>query len=179
MAADPTETGLNRAELMHPWSRINLILAAALAILLIADFWPTAGSAYPPLTSLTADVIEHIRIERDARLQIGLQRQDGGWRLNHPDDAAASIERVQQLLAVLRAPVFYGFPAEGDLDRFGLTEPTLLLHLSGPSGERHIAFGDREPNQSGRYVLVDDEVRVIDDLFFNLLSLPPRHFRGD
>ena len=39
-----------------------------------------------------------------------------------------------------------------------------------------IRFGDREPNQVGRYVLVDGRVEVIDDLFFNLMSLPANHF---
>ena len=164
---------------MHPWSRTNLILAATLAVLLVADFWPSGRTPYPPLTSLAEEVIDHVRIERDDRLQIALQRQDGGWQLSHPEPAKASTERVQQLLAVLRAPVFYDFPADDDLDRFGLAEPSLLLRLSSPSGEWHIGFGDREPNQSGRYVLVDGQVRVIDDLFFNLLSLPPRHFLGD
>jgi hypothetical protein len=49
-----------------------------------------------------------------------------------------------------------------------------VLQLDG----LRVAFGDRDPSQQARYTLVDGEVRVIDDLFYNLVTLPVRHFSG-
>ena len=38
--------------------------------------------------------------------------------------------------------------------------------------EVRVAFGDRDPAQRSRYVLMDGTIKVIDDVYFNLLTLP-------
>ena len=101
-----------------------------------------------------------------------MQREGEGWRLVHPRPAAADEHRVAQLLAVARAPVLRSFPAGPDLAQFGLDPPSVVLQID----DTRLTFGDRDPTQHYRYVLFDDEVRVIDDVYFNLLSLPAQHF---
>jgi len=67
------------------------------------------------------------------------------------------------------------FPATGDLARYGLATPGAVLQLNN----LRLRFGDRDPSQTSRYILVNDRISVIDDVYFNLLSLPPSHFTGD
>lgn len=165
---------------MHPWSRINLVLALLVAALVIADLWPASTGGLAPLTRLAPGEVGTVRVERGNRLHLSLQRTDQGWQLTHPDQAAAREERVNQLLAVLGAPRRYSFPGDADLARFGLAAPAAILRIQGASfDDVELLFGDRDPGQSGRYVLVGDDIAVVDDLFFNLLSLPAQHFIGD
>ncbi len=160
---------------MSPWGRVNLALAVLAAALLALHLWPGAGQDAARLTSVDPAAVQQVRIERADRLEIALERQAVGWRLTHPLEAPALPRRVEQLLAVARAPVHQAFAAEGGLERYGLTRPAAVLQLDG----LRVAFGDRDPSQRRRYTLIDGEVRVIDDVFYNLLTLPARHFRGD
>jgi hypothetical protein len=81
---------------------------------------------------------------------------------------------------VARAPVRYTFAAPTELARYGLSPPTAVLHIDGPEiSPTALAFGDRDPGQNQRYVLHAGEIRLIDEVFFSLLSLPPSHFTAD
>jgi len=160
---------------MKGWTRVNLLLAAFAAILLALELWPAATPEQRALTDLALDAVAELRIERGDRLQIALRRDDAGWRLVHPHEATALPGRVEQLLAIARAPVLRRYPAHAGLAQYGLDNPQAVLQL----GATRLAFGDRDPSQQLRYVLAGDEVRVIDDVYFNLLTLPARHFTGD
>ena len=160
---------------VHPWTRINLALFLLMLLLLALDRWPAAEAPFTPLTAIDPQALQEIRIERGDRLHLALIRQGSDWLLQHPRVGRAQTSRMQPLLAIARAPVRYAFAAGSDLARYGLADPAAVLRL-----DTHVLiFGDRDPSQAGRYVLVDGEVRVIDDVFFNLLSLPPKHFIGD
>ncbi len=160
---------------MNFWTRVNLLLGALAAILLAMHLWPGGTQAQRPLTDLAPDSITALRVERGDRLEISLQRDPAGWQLVYPHSSAAQERRVQQLLAVARAPVQRRYPVTDDLGQYGLDRPHAVLQLDST----RLAFGDRDPTQRLRYVLADGEVRVIDDVYFNLLTLPARHFTGD
>lgn len=159
---------------MNRWSRVNLILALLAVALLLAHLWPAGKASLKPLTQLAEADISQIRVERGNRLQLALKRNEEGWLLTHPSQAATEERRVQQLLAIARAPVEHEFPADSGLAPYGLDAPRAVLQLNG----LRLLFGDRDPAQDSRYVLVHDRVRVIDDVYFNLLSLPASHFTG-
>ena len=159
---------------MNRWTRVNLALALLTVSLLILHLWPTQATARKPLTGLAQAEISQIRVERADRLQLALQRAEKGWRMTYPREAAADERRVQQLLAIARAPVQHEFAVDAGPDRYGLSKPGAVLQLDG----LRLLFGDRDPSQDSRYVLVNDRIRVIDDLYFNLLSLPASHFTG-
>ncbi len=159
---------------MNRWTRANLLLGLLVATLLTLHLLPPAPT-HPALTRLDEDRVTSVRVEQGNRLQLALQKGEQGWRLSHPRAVEARTERVRQLLAIARAPVQQAFPAEGDLARYGLDKPGAVLQLD----QQRLAFGDRDPGQASRYVLADGEIRVIDDLYFNLLKLPASHFSLD
>jgi len=159
---------------MNAWTRTNLVLAGLAVVLLALELWPGAGPARHPLTGLDTERINAVRIERDDRLQLALRRHDDGWRMTHPTDSAARPRRVAQLLGVARAQIVHDL-GDADLARYGLESPKAVLRLDALT----IAFGDTDPTRQGRYVAIDGAVRVIDDVYYKLLTLPPRHFRGD
>lgn len=160
---------------MNRWTRANLLLAVLVAVLLAAHLWPAGSTDHRPLTGLSEAEITSVRVERSDRLRLAMQRDDKVWRLTHPQRAEARIQRVRQLMAIARAPVQQAFPATDDLARYGLARPGAVLQLN----DLRLLFGDRDPGQNSRYVLVNDRIRVIDDVYFNLLSLPASHFTGD
>ena len=160
---------------MNRWDRINLALALLAATLLILHLWPAGTTGSKRLTTLDEAGISLVRVERADRLQLALQHDETGWRLTHPRQAQAETRRVQQLLAIARAPVQQEFPAGPELVRYGLEKPAAVLQLN----QLRLLFGDRDLGQNNRYVLVDQRIRVIDDVYFNLLSLPASHYAGD
>jgi hypothetical protein len=160
---------------MNRWTRVNLLLGAIAAALLTLQLWPAAPTAGTTLTALEAAGISSIRIERSNRLHLAFEHDAGGWRLVHPKQAAAQDHRVQQLLALAYVPVQDDFAADGDLTKYGLDTPEAVLQLD----RLRLSFGQRDPSQRSRYVLVDGRVRVIDDVYFNFLTLPSTHFTGD
>ncbi len=161
--------------LSDPWSRLNLILAVLLIALLAADRWPASTADTERLTQLERARVADIRVERDGRLTLHLQRTAGGWALRYPHDRAARTQRVQQLLAITQAPVQRALGTQHALARYGLEPAMAVVQFD----QTRLAFGARDPSQRGRYVLVDGEVRLIDDIYFNLLTLPARHFAED
>lgn len=161
---------------MTRWTRINLLLALLAGVLATLLSWPGDGPVDGDrLTDLAPERITTVRVERARRLSLALQRDAGNWRLTHPRDAAADGRRVNQLLAIALARVTQRFPVDGDDARFGTAAPAAVLQLN----DRRLAFGARDPTQRSRYVRVGDEICVIDDLYFNLLTLPAKHFVVD
>lgn len=160
---------------MNPWSRINLTLAVSAALLLAVVLWPVEDGDQARLTALDIAQVSRLRIERGDRLVLALQHVDGDWRLDYPTEGPALQRRVEQLLAVARAPVQSRYPAGDDLAPYGLDHPQAVLQLD----DLRLAFGQRDATQHSRYVLADGEIHVIDDLYFNLLGLPASHFAAD
>ena len=161
--------------LSDPWVRVNLILALGLAVLLLIDRWPAQASKTQALTGLTPHEVSDIRIERQNRLTLHIQRTLDGWSLRYPNDSKARPQRVQQLLAITRATVQRTLPIKSTLVEYGLDKPSAIVQFD----QTRLAFGERDPSQRNRYVLVDDEIRLVDDVYFNLLTLPAQHFTGD
>jgi hypothetical protein len=159
---------------VNPWWRLNLLLALCAAGLLAALFWPQTDDL-ERLSPLQVEAIDTIRIERDGRLRLALERHDDRWQMSHPGPVPAQAARVAQLLAIAQAPLRRSFAPRQPLEDYGLAPPAALLQFN----RMQIGFGARDPSQRQRYVLVDGRVGLVDDVYFNLLTLPPSHFTGD
>ena len=159
---------------MNPWWRLNGVLALCAILLLAIDLWPR-DELTNRLTPLSLPDIERIRIERGDRLQLAFERHDGQWRLTHPRQVPAQQNRVEQLLAIAKAPVRRRFPAGTQTTDYGLDPPGSTIQFN----ELRIGFGDRDTSQERRYVQAGDVVGLVDGVYFNLLTLPTSHFTGD
>ena len=159
----------------NPWNAATLALALLVSGLLIVDRWPNSASPAQPLTRVVTQQLATLQVERNDQLQLAFTHNAGVWRITHPIDAPANPERVAQLLAIAAAPVRYRFQADGDLTRYGLEKPVATLRLD----DTMVHFGNREPTERGRYALVNQQIAVVDEVFYNLLSLPGSHFIGD
>lgn len=160
---------------MNRWTTVNLLLAGAAAVLLALDLWPDRPGDRATLTPLTADEIRSVRVERAGRLELAFEHDRGDWQLTHPVQAPAEPRRVGQLLAIARAPVEHRFTASSDLAAYGLDPPKAVVQFN----QNRLSFGERDPSQHGRYVLADGRIQVIDDVYFNLVTLPAGHFTRD
>lgn len=158
---------------MTSWRRINLLLAAYVALLAAVWLWPAGDDApLPPLTDIDVAAVSTIRVERGNRLVMAFERQGSTWNMSYPHASPAVAQRVTRLLAIAQAPVWQHLPADAATQRFGLAAPTTTVQFD----TTRIGFGDHEPSQRARYVAVDDAIAVIDDLYFNLTMLPPAHY---
>ncbi len=157
---------------MNAWSRLNLTLAVVVAVLLTSLLMPEEDADNDRLLDIKRDTITSLRVERSDRLALSFERDDRGWRLLHPEAAPAELQRVEQLIAVTRAAVLQRFAVPDDLQPYGLDAPAAVMQVN----QQRLLFGDRDPSQRHRYVLVGDQLCVIDDVYFNLLKLPATHF---
>lgn len=162
---------------MNPWTQLNLALGLLAAALLLVLLWPrwSAPPEVERLSPLAAGEIDRIRIERGRRLTLAFERREGRWHLTHPEQVPARDQRVGQLLAIAGARLHRRFAADAPLADYGLAEPAAVAQFN----ELRIAFGARDPSQRQRYVGIDDGVALVDDLYFNLLTLPQTHYLED
>ncbi len=135
-----------------------LVLIAALAWLAIHRAGQEKDVAGPPLTTLTADAVSQLRIERPGHPAITLEKTGAEWALTAPVRARANRFNVESLLRIVAAPTETRFPAIAqDLAKFGLDQPQSRVRY----GNEEIAFGSLHPLNSRIYVLYKNEVALI------------------
>lgn len=162
---------------------INLVIvliAAALATVA----WLDVGRDGAPsrLTALEADTVKVIRLQRQDRDDVRMERRPQGWWLTEPVEARASDFHVRQVLALseLRSEVQYT-TREVDPDEAGLTPPRVRVALDGTG----IRLGAQDPVDDGlRYAMVGERVHLVRDRVMPLVGGPwwnflDRHVLGD
>ena len=177
----PRETAQDRA---HPASPSGLrrrwLLNAALLILIGALAWLAihrAGLeknvAGPPLTTLVADTVSQLRIERPDHPVITLEKTGKEWRLTAPVRARANRFNVENLLRIATAPGATRFPVvAADLAKFGLDKPRSRVRY----GDEEIAFGSLHPLNNQIYIQYKDEVVLIPGHYLGTALFPYTHF---
>jgi len=127
----------------------------------------------PTLTTLSPDAIQSIAIERDGQPSVELVRQDKGWRIRAPFRARANAFLVENLLAVVAAPIEASVPASGaELARFGLSPPLARVRL----GQDEIDFGAMHPFQPQQYVSYRAAIYLIASHYYGASSLKPEQY---
>ncbi len=123
----------------------------------------------PPLTRLHAGEVTRIEIARRGHPAISLQRSGRHWRITAPQSLPAEDGRIATLLAITETPSESELPAgtKDNLAKYGLAEPTVVLSLN----DTRLAFGDTDPINGRRYVLLGDTVHLTEDRYFPLLDV--------
>jgi len=126
-----------------------------------------------PLTALTADAIQRVRLVRPKQPEIALEKNGEDWRLTAPRSARANNFRVNELLRLAATRVSTRFPAvPADLGKYGLDQPLATLYLN----DAEIRFGGMHPLDNQLYVLHDGQVQLIPTSVFRAVSAPLHDF---
>lgn len=150
----------NPAGLRQRWllNAALLVLIGLLAWLAIYRAGQEKDVAGPPLTTLAADTISQLRIERPEHPTITLEKTGTEWTLTAPVRARANPFNVESLLRILAAPGETRFAAVAqDLAKFGLDKPQSRVRYNN----EEIAFGSLHPLNSRIYVLYKNEIVLI------------------
>jgi len=173
---------------MSSINRLNLFLLIIILVLAALNFLPSETD-YRPLTSIAPDTIQSITISSRQR-QLAFRRQESNrnsnqdshqhsqWLSAASPGKAIDTETISKLLGILKTHSFRQFEkTEGNLAMFGLNTPQYQLTLDNLA----ILFGTSDPLQQHRYVLLNDKIHLISDLYLQFfladeaffLSNPP------
>ena len=149
------------------------LLVGALVLLVLYKPGAKKEAEGTPLTALTADAIQRIRLVRPKQPEIVLEKSGEGWRLTAPRAARANSFRVNEVLRVAATRVSTRFPAApAELGKYGLDQPLATLFLN----DAEIRFGGMHPLDNQLYVLHDGQVQLIPASVFRAVSAPLADF---
>jgi len=149
------------------------LLVGALVLLVLYKPGAKNEAEGTPLTALTADAIQRIRLVRPKQPEIVLEKSGEDWRLTAPRAARANSFRVNEVLRVAATRVGTRFPAaSAELGKYGLDQPLATLFLN----DAEIRFGGMHPLDNQLYVLHDGQVQLIPASVFRAISAPLADF---
>lgn len=144
---------------------INLALLL-LVILFGIMIWLTPdeqqSGQFEPLTSLSPESIEYIRISNGNGPEFIMKRQEGNWLMITPYQVEANTPRIDRLLALVSTPGFERFSLpQGDLEAFGLAQPQAEIQFNDIT----VSFGGTHPYNHRRYLQVGNTLHLTEDRF--------------
>jgi hypothetical protein len=144
---------------MRRMTWVNALLAAAVAALAaLAWFKPAVRSdSEHAVSTLKANTVTSIHIERPGSPPIELAKQGGAWRLIAPLSARADEARVQRLLDIAGARSAHKLAAP-DLARFELDRPQARVTL----GRQAFDFGMVNAVTREQYLRTEGAVYALD-----------------
>lgn len=174
-------------------TKINLILFVIIIFLsLIAWYQPgLQKTVIKTLSTLKADDINNIIIERQGIGQIKLTKQKDQWFLQEPYQLAANPLRVNTLTALAEKRSYSSFEAkEEELSRYQLNKPLVTVWLNGkqfmigsedPINQQRYAINMAENHSNGTHTIhlingtVFYQLRAALDTFISLQLIPSNH----
>ena len=141
-------------------ARLNVLLLVGV-VALAAFGWFTREQPEPerPLTSLTMEEIDRIRIEHPERPAIALQRVADGWMLTEPVQAVADAFEVNALLNLAALPMRRQLQGGFDPAELGLDPPEFVITLNDLS----LQFGDTDPISAQRFMQAGEMAALVDN----------------
>lgn len=154
-------------------ARGNVLLLGVLTVL-CAAYWLmreteqrqiTAKEEAKKVFSFKPEDIQRLTVHRkDETPVVGVRGEDGGWTVTEPIHSVGSRpvwSRVAAGIANLASERTLDL-ARDDHALYGLDDPRLTLHAELIGGKTiTLAFGDAEPTQQKRFVLIDDQQVIL------------------
>lgn len=157
---------------MSSINRLNLFLLIIILVLAALNFLPQE-TEYRPLTSITPDTVKSITISSSQR-QLAFKRQNlnrdlnrdsnqnSQWQLASSPEQAIDTATLAKLLGILKTHSYRQFEkTENNLATFGLQTPQYQLKLDNLS----LLLGTTDPVQHHRYILLNDTIHLINDVY--------------
>ena len=118
------------------------------------------------LTSLSPEHVSNIQINKK-NSKTAIKKQDGTWNITSPVRIKANQFRIGSLLRLLSTNNYVKYPIDGlDLPQYGFSNSSLNLQVD----DINIIFGGKNPVNAKRYILIDNNMYLIDDIFFPLIN---------
>lgn len=139
-----------------------LLLVAGLGLLVWLTPDEENNETRLPLTTLDPATVRQISISNHNGPRFVLERDEQGWRMIEPYRVRANGPRIDILLDLLSTPRVESFPLPVDrLAEFGLDKPLAELTFD----QTRITFGGTHPYNYRRYLRIDDQLYLINDIF--------------
>ncbi|MCG2633732.1 MAG: DUF4340 domain-containing protein [Gammaproteobacteria bacterium] len=143
-----------------------LLISAAIAIGFLAKpGHPPEREAPTPLrkiTPLQAEQVNWIGLQIVGQPDALFERLESGWQLRKPVTLPADNTRLEQLLALIEAPIHMSLAARPHtLAEYGLAEPRYRLFMN----ETEFVFGSTNPLNQRRYMGIGELVVQTDDRY--------------
>jgi len=156
---------------------LNLSLLGATVVLAVLAVWRPGIDqpvAMPPITTVNAEQIRRITISRSETDRIELERVNVDWKMVKPVSGRANIFMVNDVLRILSAKNQQSLPpgAIEQLERFGLGIPAATVQLD----QIEIRFGNTNPVNNLRYVMLQQQVAMIDNKYYEFASRSQANF---
>jgi len=155
---------------------INLLLFTTVVILiLVARYEPGIEKAEKKtVTSIAADDVTQIRIERQLRDELLLERDTQGfWWIVHEPRLPAEPFQVRALTRLAEQTIVRSYPAsELDLAQLALAPPRTSLTLNAT----RIDFGGVDALENLRYLHIGNRVILVPDVYLHLVEAGYAHF---
>lgn len=118
------------------------------------------------LSTITTELITNISIRHNQRI-VTIEKNESHWQLTAPINIPANDFRIGTVLKLLNTASHARYVAKTlDLNKFGLQTPDTSITLN----EHNIDFGIANPINNYRYVKLNNEVHLIDDHFYPLIT---------
>ena len=129
------------------------------------------GPDIPQPTSFDAAAINRVTLHRPGFTTIVLGRSSATWRIESPISADAAPQRVEALLTLDQLDPDASYSAnELDLRELGLGIPQATLSLGNDDGSLQVLLGGLGPNNARRYIQIDQQVWLVDDIYLPLVQ---------
>ncbi|MGQ0522948.1 MAG: DUF4340 domain-containing protein [Betaproteobacteria bacterium] len=139
------------------WLLNAVLLLAVAALASFLAFRPRSDApGQHRLTTLKANAVSDIRLERSGRPPVLLRRENNQWTITAPVPARADNFQVARLLGILDATATQRLPGQ-DLARFGLDSPLARLTIDGAQFD----FGSVNAVTREQYVLTAGVVHAV------------------
>ncbi|NNL06867.1 MAG: DUF4340 domain-containing protein [Gammaproteobacteria bacterium] len=149
---------------------LNITLLILVVLLAIYVFTSDTKQQEKQTSTLLAPLspadVDRINIRHNQRM-IELNKEDSKWHMLKPISIGANSFRIDTLLKMLESSSHASYPVSDlDLDKYGLDEAATAISFNN----RTIEFGIVNPVNGYRYVRSGNNVHLIDDHFYPLIS---------
>lgn len=118
------------------------------------------------LTPLVPEKVSSIQVNKKNKHTV-IQRQDNAWFITKPVNIKANQFRIGSLLKLLTTNNFTEYASDDlDLERYGLLDSTLNVQVD----DVNIVFGNTNPINQKRYILINNSMYLIEDNFYPLIN---------
>lgn len=155
-----------------------LVVAGLIGFLYLKPKAEVASEAEYELSTFTLSEFSHVQVDFPARSPMRFDKIDGFWRITAPIKARADRTSVLRMISIVAAktktkitPIANGKLSEEELEKYGLTKPSIKLHLlRDDDTQEEVFFGTFNPITDEQYVSHNQAVYLLPINYSEVIS---------